>query len=112
MTNETLIQTYYSGWDKREWSLVDSLLADSFTFTSANDDDHIGSRGQRPGTYRRLPLNQDAGGSGVTQGGPLGASQASPYVWQDEQRDRGRREDERGRGLRGGFIDGAFTEVD
>jgi ketosteroid isomerase-like protein len=44
MTNETLIQTYYSGWDKREWSLVDSLLADSFTFTSANDDDHISKR--------------------------------------------------------------------
>ncbi len=41
MTNEEIIQTYYSAWEKNEWSLIDSLLADSFTFTSPNDDDHI-----------------------------------------------------------------------
>ncbi len=41
MTKEQAIRTYYSGWEKKEWSLVDSVLADSFTFTSPNDDDHI-----------------------------------------------------------------------
>lgn len=44
MTKEQLIRTYYSGWEKKEWSLVDSVLADSFTFTSPNDDDHISKR--------------------------------------------------------------------
>jgi SnoaL-like domain len=41
MTTKQLIRTYYSGWEKKEWSLIDSVLADSFTFTSPNDDDHI-----------------------------------------------------------------------
>jgi hypothetical protein len=41
MTSEQIIRTYYSGWEKNEWSLIDSVLADSFTFTSPNDDDHI-----------------------------------------------------------------------
>lgn len=42
-----------------------------------------------------LPLNADAGGSGVTQGSPLGYSETSPYTWQDEQAARGRSEDRR-----------------
>ena len=42
LTKEQIIRTYYSGWEKKEWSLIDSVLADSFTFTSPNDDDHIG----------------------------------------------------------------------
>ncbi len=41
MTKEQLIRTYYSGWEKKEWNLVDGVLAGSFTFTSPNDDDHI-----------------------------------------------------------------------
>jgi hypothetical protein len=41
MTSEQLIRDYYSGWDKHEWSIVDGILADGFTFTSPNGDDHI-----------------------------------------------------------------------
>ena len=44
MTKKQLIRTYYSGWEKKEWSLVNSVLADSFTFTSPNEDDHISKR--------------------------------------------------------------------
>ncbi|MGH9759964.1 MAG: nuclear transport factor 2 family protein, partial [Blastocatellia bacterium] len=42
MTENEIIRTYYSGWEKKEWSAVESLLADDFTFTSPNGDDHIG----------------------------------------------------------------------
>ena len=40
-TNEAIIREYYRGWEKKDWSLVDALLADDFTFTSAAPDDHI-----------------------------------------------------------------------
>jgi SnoaL-like protein len=40
-TREQLIRRYYSGWEKKEWALIDGVLADNFTFTSPNDDDHI-----------------------------------------------------------------------
>jgi hypothetical protein len=39
--NEDVIRKYYAGWEKKEWGALDILLADNFTFTSANDDDHI-----------------------------------------------------------------------
>ncbi len=41
MTEEEIIRKYYSGWETREWSSIDSVLANGFTFTSPNDDDHI-----------------------------------------------------------------------
>lgn len=41
MTQHQIIRTYYSGWEKKEWSAIETLLADTFTFTSPNDDDHI-----------------------------------------------------------------------
>ncbi len=41
MTNEEIIRKYYAAWEKKDWGPFDILLADSFTFTSANDDDHI-----------------------------------------------------------------------
>lgn len=40
-TNETIIRKYYAAWEKKDWGPFDVLLADSFTFTSPNDDDHI-----------------------------------------------------------------------
>ena len=43
-SREEAIRTYYSGWEKKHWGLVESLLADDFTFTSPNDDDHIEKR--------------------------------------------------------------------
>ncbi len=41
MINEKLIRAYYAGWEKKDWSAVDSFLAGSFTFSSAAGDDHI-----------------------------------------------------------------------
>ena len=41
MTNEEIIRKWYKAWEKKDWGPVDSLLADNFTFTSANGDDHI-----------------------------------------------------------------------
>lgn len=40
-TNEAIIRKYYGGWERKDWELVDKLLADNFTFTSAAPDDHI-----------------------------------------------------------------------
>ena len=41
MTNEEIIRKYYAAWGHKDWSPFDNLLADNFTFTSANNDDHI-----------------------------------------------------------------------
>ena len=38
---ERVIKEYFSGWEKKDWNAISSLLADEFTFTSPNDDDHI-----------------------------------------------------------------------
>jgi len=40
-TNEELVRKWYAAWDKKDWGPLDSLLADNFTFSSANGDDHI-----------------------------------------------------------------------
>lgn len=39
--NEEIIRKYYAAWEKKDWGPFDRLLADNFTFTSPNDDDHI-----------------------------------------------------------------------
>ena len=44
MTNEEIIRNYYSGFETNDWNSVEKLLADGFTFTSPNDDDHIDKR--------------------------------------------------------------------
>ncbi len=44
MTKEDVIRAYYSGYEKKEWGLVDGVLADGFTFTSPNNDDHINAQ--------------------------------------------------------------------
>jgi ketosteroid isomerase-like protein len=38
---EETIRKYYAAWEKRDWQPLDILLAENFTFTSANNDDHI-----------------------------------------------------------------------
>jgi len=44
MSSEEIIRNYYSGWENKNWSVIESLLAAGFTFTSPNDDDHIDPR--------------------------------------------------------------------
>ena len=41
LTNEEVARKYYAAWEKKDWGPFDMLLADDFTFTSANNDDHI-----------------------------------------------------------------------
>ena len=40
-TNEEIVRRYYKAWEKKDWGPIDILLAENFTFTSANNDDHI-----------------------------------------------------------------------
>ena len=39
-SNEKIIKDYYAAYEKKDWNMLKSLLADGFTFTSPNDD-HI-----------------------------------------------------------------------
>jgi ketosteroid isomerase-like protein len=39
--SEEIIRKWYAAWEKKDWGPIDTLLADNFTFTSANNDDHI-----------------------------------------------------------------------
>jgi ketosteroid isomerase-like protein len=39
--SEEVARKYYAAWEKKDWQPFDRLLADTFTFTSANNDDHI-----------------------------------------------------------------------
>jgi hypothetical protein len=38
---EKVAMAYYSGYEKHNWNMVVSQFADSFTFTSPNNDNHI-----------------------------------------------------------------------
>lgn len=38
---DKIIRTYFSGYEKKNWNVVSSQLADGFTFTSPAPDDHI-----------------------------------------------------------------------
>ena len=38
---EKAVRAYYSGFERKDWNAVAAQLADSFTFTSPNNDDHI-----------------------------------------------------------------------
>jgi SnoaL-like protein len=39
--NDETIRKYYAAWEQKDWRPLDLLLADNFSFTSANHDDHI-----------------------------------------------------------------------
>jgi hypothetical protein len=39
--SDETIRKYYAAWEQKDWRPCDILLADNFTFTSANNDDHI-----------------------------------------------------------------------
>jgi ketosteroid isomerase-like protein len=39
--NEELVRKYYGAWEKKDLATFNALLADNFTFTSPNNDDHI-----------------------------------------------------------------------
>jgi ketosteroid isomerase-like protein len=39
--NETVVRKYFKSWETKDWGPFDAILADDFTFTSPNGDDHI-----------------------------------------------------------------------
>lgn len=39
--SEDIIRAYFSGWEKKDWELIERQLANGFTFTSPNNDDHL-----------------------------------------------------------------------
>jgi ketosteroid isomerase-like protein len=39
--NEQIVRNFYAAWESNDWHALNALLADDFTFTSPNDDDHI-----------------------------------------------------------------------
>jgi hypothetical protein len=38
---EKVVKAYYSGFETKDWDAVSNELADGFTFTSPNNDDHL-----------------------------------------------------------------------
>jgi hypothetical protein len=38
---QQMIKDYYAAYEKKDWNLMESILADGFTFTSPAGDDHI-----------------------------------------------------------------------
>ena len=38
---DKIIRTYFSGYEKKDWNIVASLLGDGFNFTSPSPDNHI-----------------------------------------------------------------------
>ena len=41
MNVDELIKAYYTGYELKKWETIERLLAERFTFTSPNDDDHL-----------------------------------------------------------------------
>jgi len=41
VTNEMVVRQYYSAYEKKDWHILEQILADGFTFTSPAGDDHI-----------------------------------------------------------------------
>ncbi|HEY4299884.1 MAG TPA: nuclear transport factor 2 family protein [Candidatus Didemnitutus sp.] len=39
--NEIVVRKYYAAYEKKDWSILEQILADGFTFTSPAGDDHI-----------------------------------------------------------------------
>jgi ketosteroid isomerase-like protein len=39
--NEKVVREYYAAYEKKDWHMLESILADGFTFTSPAGDDHI-----------------------------------------------------------------------
>lgn len=40
-SEEKLIRNFFSGFENKDWNMVAGQLAEDFTFTSPNNDDHI-----------------------------------------------------------------------
>ena len=50
-TAEEVARKYYKAWETKNWGPFDILLSENFTFTSANDDDHISKSAFKKGCW-------------------------------------------------------------
>ena len=41
MNASEILRSYFAAWERKDRSALEALLAEGFTFTSPNDDDHI-----------------------------------------------------------------------
>ena len=41
VANESVIRKYYTAYEKKDWHILEEILASGFTFTSPAGDDHI-----------------------------------------------------------------------
>ena len=41
VSNQQMIKDYYAAYEKKDWGLMEPILAEGFTFTSPAGDDHI-----------------------------------------------------------------------
>jgi hypothetical protein len=48
--SQATVRKYYAAWEKKDWPLLDSLLADDFTFSSPRDD-HINKGAYKSGCW-------------------------------------------------------------
>ncbi len=61
--NEKIVKEYYTAFEKKDWNLMEQILADGFTFTSPLDD-HISLKAFKercwPNAYKikRMDLNK------------------------------------------------------
>lgn len=39
--NEKVVREYYAAYEKKDWHIMEAILAEGFTFTSPAGDDHI-----------------------------------------------------------------------
>jgi ketosteroid isomerase-like protein len=39
--NEKIVRQYYTAYEKKDWHMLELILADGFTFTSPAGDDHV-----------------------------------------------------------------------
>jgi ketosteroid isomerase-like protein len=46
--DERAVRQFYAAWGTKNWALIDAVLADDFTFTSPNGDDHISKSVYKP----------------------------------------------------------------
>ncbi len=51
MTKEQIIREYYAGWEKSDWEVIASKLANDFTFTSPYDD-HLNKEAYKERCWR------------------------------------------------------------
>jgi hypothetical protein len=63
------LRKWYAAWEKTDWSPIDAMLADDFTFSSAAGDDHISKSAFKAqcwqtqiGFIQRFELEQMFGG--------------------------------------------------